>query len=817
MLSSRAATKASLSGTSSLRSLSVLPSNHSISPLAPSSYNNHGNHPIHHQQRRTLLGLVHAIDKRVYRWARGVLPPISKTENIALGCGTIGFDRDIFSGSPSLQHLIDTYTPRLSPDEQSFLDHQVTHLCTLLNDHDVVTDKDFTKEAWDYMRDEKFFGMKIPKEWGGLGFSTHAVSCVLAKLATQCFDANATVAVPNSLGPGELLARYGTSDQKEYFLPRLADGTLIPCFGLTGPHSGSDATSLIGSDCVVERRNGELGVVASFKKRYITLAPVAGVVGLGLNLKDPEGLLNGEGEEGFTVALLERGHDGLEMGKRHIPLSAAFMNGTVEGEDVWIPMTLILGGQERCGFGWNMFVECLAEGRGVSLPAGSIGAARTVVAGVGAYSRVRKQFRVPIAEFGGIQEAMAKSGSDGLITIAGGDVMNAIVDNHEAPMVISSVMKQNCTERGRRIVECGMDIAAGSAICRGDKNYMGNAYMSLPIAITVEGANIMTRSFQIIGQGLTRCHPHMSDLLKALQQPPSEEKEAVQTFVRQFYKIVGHGITNFFGSVTKGIGATFANKTRSKKAYKDGDNLLAFHEKQLLRLSNNFALTADLCFTLGGRLKFEELLMGRLADALGAIYLGYATLHHYHRRRGIEGLEALTEHAMLRLEREAQDALYSASENFPGPLGPVASMVMKMGCFPMGGLTRPYADPGDDLTKEVSRLLTTPSEIRDMFEEGIYSAPDGTTHQMTDLIKALPICMEADAVASALRREKREPTADETNLIAKADALRDALIQVDVFEHATAEEAQPGYVRPALVGTEERFASMDQTVFREAA
>mmetsp|Transcript_41783 Transcript_41783/g.87697 ORF Transcript_41783/g.87697 Transcript_41783/m.87697 type:complete len:818 (-) Transcript_41783:145-2598(-) len=817
MLSSRAAAKASLSGTSSLRSLSVLPSNHGISPLAPSSCNNHGNHPIHHQQRRTLLGLVHAIDKRVYRWARGVLPPISKTENIALGCGTIGFDRDIFSGSPSLQHLIDTYTPRLSPDEQSFLDHQVTHLCTLLNDHDVVTDKDFTKEAWDYMRDEKFFGMKIPKEWGGLGFSTHAVSCVLAKLATQCFDANATVAVPNSLGPGELLARYGTSEQKEYFLPRLADGTLIPCFGLTGPHSGSDATSLIGSDCVVEQRNGELGVVASFKKRYITLAPVAGVVGLGLNLKDPEGLLNGVGEEGFTVALLERGHDGLEMGKRHIPLSAAFMNGTVEGEDVWIPMTSILGGQERCGFGWNMFVECLAEGRGVSLPAGSIGAARTVVAGVGAYSRVRKQFRVPIAEFGGIQEAMAKSGSDGLITIAGGDVMNAIVDNHEAPMVISSVMKQNCTERGRRIVECGMDIAAGSAICRGDKNYMGNAYMSLPIAITVEGANIMTRSFQIIGQGLTRCHPHMSDLLKALQLPPSEEKEAVQTFVRQFHKIVGHGITNFFGSVTKGIGATFANKTRSKKAYKDGDNLLVFHEKQLLRLSNNFALTADLCFTLGGRLKFEELLMGRLADALGAIYLGYATLHHYHRRRGIEGLEALTEHAMLRLEREAQDALYSASENFPGPLGPVASTVMKMGCFPMGGLTRPYADPGDDLTKEVSRLLTTPSEIRDMFEEGIYSAPDGTTHQMTDLIKALPICMEADAVASALRREKREPTADETNLIAKADALRDALIQVDVFEHATAAEAQPGYVRPALVGTEERFASMDQTVFREAA
>ena len=413
---------------------------------------------------------------------------------------------------------------------------------------------------------------------------------------------------------------------------------------------------------------------------------------------------------------------------------------------------------------------------------------------------------------------MAKAGSDGLITIAGGDVMNAIVDNHEAPMVISSVMKQNCTERGRRIVEYGMDIAAGSAICRGDKNYLGNAYMSLPIAITVEGANIMTRSFQIIGQGLTRCHPHMSDLLKALQMPPSEEKAAIKTFVAQFHKIVGHGISNFFGSVSKGITSTVSTKIRSKKAYKNGgDDLIAYHEKQLLRLSNNFALTADLCFTLGGRLKFEELLMGRLADALGAIYLGYATLHHYHRRKGIEGLEALTEHAMLRLESEAQDALYKASENFPGPLGPLASTVMKIGCFPLGGISRPYSEPGDDLTKEVSRLLTTPSEIRSMFEEGIYSAPDGVIHQMTDLINALPICVEADKAATSIRREKREPTTDETNLIAKADALRDALIQVDVFEHATLQEAQPEYVRPALVGTEERFASLDKTVFREAA
>jgi len=257
------------------------------------------------EQRRTILGLSNAVDKRLYRLAKGIMPTISKTEDIALKAGTIGFDRDIFTGDPSLQHLVDTYKPVLTAEEQSFLDNEVNTLCSMVNDHDVSMQKDFSKEAWDYMRDEGFFALKIPKEWGGKGFSTHAVSQILVKLSTQCFDANATVAVPNSLGPGELLVRYGNEEQKEYFLPRLADGTLIPCFGLTAPHSGSDATSLIQSDAVVEERNGELGLVASFKKRYITLAPVAGVVGLALNLSDPKGLLKGHGEEGFSVALLE--------------------------------------------------------------------------------------------------------------------------------------------------------------------------------------------------------------------------------------------------------------------------------------------------------------------------------------------------------------------------------------------------------------------------------------------------------------------------------------------------------------------------------
>jgi hypothetical protein len=476
-------------------------------------------------------------------------------------------------------------------------------------------------------------------------------------------------------------------------------------------------------------------------------------------------------------------------------------------------MSNILGGQEKAGFGWHMFVECLAEGRGVSLPAMAAASGRVVVGAVGAYSRVRKQFRVPIAEFGGIQEALSLAASDGLITIAGTDLMNAVVDNHEAPMVISSIMKQNCTQRGRKIVECGMDVAAGSAICRGDKNYLGNGYMALPIAITVEGANIMTRSFQIIGQGLTRCHPHMLELIQSLQMPIEEEKKGIEIFTRQFYKVVNHGLSNFGRSLTRGVGATVSTATRSKTAYKDGDKLLDYHEKQMLRLSANFALTADLCFTLGGRLKFEELLMGRLADAMGAIFLGYATLHHYSRQRGVEGLEAITEHAMLRLEKEAQDALKEASDNFPGPLGTLASGVMKIGCFPLGNITRPYKSPNDQITKEVSRLITTPSALRDMFTTGIYMAPEGEMHQVSDMIRALPICVEADKISSALRREKRDPTAEEVDKIAKAEALRDMLIQVDAFNHLTDAEGQEGHVRPALVGTAERLASLERKKF----
>jgi len=756
--------------------------------------------------RRTFL------TKTAYNLAKRAMPKMSETEKIALGAGTVGFDRDIFGGSPSLKYLLDTYTPKLSAEEQSFIDNEVDELCTLLNDHEVTVNKDMSAEAWDYMRNKGFFAMKIPKEWGGLGFSTMAVSTVLAKLGSHCFDANATVAVPNSLGPGELLVRYGTDEQRGYFLPRLADGTLIPCFGLTGPHSGSDATSLIGSHGVVEERNGEIGVRANFDKRYITLAPVAGVVGIGLDLKDPQNLLGGQGSEGFTVALLERGHEGLEMGPRHMPLNASFMNGTVKGEDVWIPMSSILGGQQRCGFGWHMFVECLAEGRGVSLPAGAMGAARTVCAGVGAYSRVRKQFRVPIAEFGGIQEALARAGRESYIILAGTELTNAIIDNHEAPMVLSSIMKQSCTERGRRVITDGMDILGGAGISRGTANFAANAYMSMPVAITVEGANIMTRSFQIIGQGLTRCHPHMLSLIGSLQ---SNEPDAPARFRSQFLKMLGHVFGNFGLSLTRGVGATLSTATRSSAAYKDGDRLVAYHEAQLLRLSANFAFASDLALLLGGRLKFEELMMGRLSDAMGAIFLSYACLHHFQRNRHVVGLEALAESSLLQLEHEAQTALREASENFPKPLGAFGGLLMSLGVAPLGELMRPYRPPRDALTQEVSRLLTTPSAVHAMFAENVYS-PDDRNNRVSELMRAMPICLQADAALSACKKERRDPTADEAKLIGEADALRDVLVQVDVHERLGPLEADADYVRPAITQTTERLIAKGAANFHAA-
>ncbi|CAN0240908.1 unnamed protein product, partial [Discosporangium mesarthrocarpum] len=393
-----------------------------------------------------------------YNLAKKVTPSISSTEAAALEAGTIGFDRDVFAGTANLKSLKQKYPlVKLSPKEQAFMDNEVEELCEMLDDYQIANDRDLPKPVWDYIREKGFLGMVIPEEYGGLGFSPHGHSQVVQKISCRSGSAAVTVMVPNSLGPGELLMRYGTEEQKDNFLHRLSRGEIIPCFGLTAPASGSDAASMrdVG---YVTCEDGVMGVRATFQKRYITLAPVAGVVGLAFNLKDPQGLLKGTGSEGITVVLLERGHPGLRLGDRHDPCNSSFMNGTVEGEDVFIPLDHIIGGQERAGFGWNMLMDCLAEGRGVSLPAMGVAASKMTATAVGGYARIRKQFKVPLAELEGVQEHLAAIGGNTLVATAGQALMNAMLNDHEQPAVLSAVLKQQMTSRMRSNINDGMDV-----------------------------------------------------------------------------------------------------------------------------------------------------------------------------------------------------------------------------------------------------------------------------------------------------------------------------------------------------------------------
>lgn len=626
--------------------------------------------------------------------------------------------------------------------------------------------------------------MIIPKQYGGKGFSAHGHSQVVQKISTRSGSAAGTVTVPNSLGPGELLMRYGTEEQKNYFLPRLASGDLIPCFGLTAPHSGSDAASMSEAYGEVVERNGQLGIVASFNKRYITLAPVAGVVGLAFALKDPKGLLKGKGNEGITIALLERDHPGLEMGRRHDPLVASFMNGPVTGKDVFIPMKSIIGGQERCGFGWNMLMDCLAEGRSVSLPASAIGAAKLAVNAVGSYARIRKQFRVPIAEMGGVQEALGRIASEAYILTSAQLLINSMLAKHEQPAVLSAVMKYETTSRSRNLVNDAMDITGGAGICRGPNNMIGNGYMALPIAITVEGANILTRSMITFGQGLNRAHPNLIKIVNTI-----EKGDDVKGFTEEVKGFMGHLFTNIGRSLSRAV-----TRPRTK-----GD-LGKYYEGQLSRLASNFAVSADLALVLGGRLKFEEMLSGRFADAFGTLYLGYACLWYYDQNKHVEGAAQVFELAMESLLKQNQEALNGISSNFPIPgIGPL----MRAICFPTG---LPYAGPNDAMRKKAANLISTPSGIRNLLSEGIFISenPADRGRMLNDI---LPQAVEADKMVAAAKKAKRSLTAEEQALVDKVNAIVNELVQVDVFNKLGAEKYEDAdYVRPALRHT--KFAHL---------
>jgi len=643
-----------------------------------------------------------------------VTPQLSDTEQIALEAGTVGFEGELFSGKPDWSKLLKQPKPELSVEEQAFLDGPVEELCAMVNDWQITHElADLTPEIWDFLKKKKFFGMILPKEYGGLGFSALAHSAVLQKIAGVSTTLVSTVAVPNSLGPGELLVHYGTNEQKDYYLPRLADGREVPCFALTGPYAGSDATSIpdYGIVCKGEWNGANvLGVRLTFDKRYITLAPVATIVGLAFRMHDPEHLLGDKEDLGITLALLPRETKGLEIGRRHFPLNIPFQNGPVRGKDVFVPLSQLIGGPDMAGQGWRMLVECLSVGRAISLPSNTAGGMRTGVAATGAYARIRKQFGIAIGRFEGIEEALARIGGYTYAVTALSQATAAAVDRGEKPAVPSAIAKYHATELAREMAKDAMDVHGGKGVILGPSNWIGRGWQGAPVAITVEGANIMTRSLMIFGQGAIRCHPYVLKEMQATRI--ADYREKLKTFDAALFGHIGFAISNAVRSLV--LGLTFAKIGRVP-----GRAYTKRYYRKLNRYAAALALVADTSMlVLGGKLKFKEKLSARLGDVLSNLYIASAMLKRFEDQEQPVNDQPLLAWAFHDCVYRMQAALDGVLRNFP--VRPVA-WVLRALVFPLG---RREVPPSDRLGRRVAALLTAPNEARTRLMGDIYMTPN---------------------------------------------------------------------------------------------
>ncbi|HEX7340123.1 MAG TPA: acyl-CoA dehydrogenase, partial [Rhodanobacteraceae bacterium] len=664
-----------------------------------------------------------------------VTPQLSDTEQTALDAGTVGFEGELFSGKPHWKRLLDEPKPELSAEEQAFLDGPVEELCAMIDDWQITHELgDLPPAVWDFIKANKFFGMIIPKKYGGLQFSALAHSAVLQKLASRSMTAASTVAVPNSLGPAELLLHYGSDEQKDHFLPRLADGREIPCFALTGPTAGSDATSIpdYGIVCKGEWQGANvLGVRLTFDKRYITLAPVATIVGLAFRMYDPEHLLGDKEDMGITLALLPRETDGLDIGRRHLPLNNPFQNGPVRGKDVFVPLSTLIGGADMAGHGWRMLVECLSVGRAISLPSNAVGGAKMAAAASGAYTRLRKQFGIPVCRFEGVEEALARIGGHTYAAAALSRATAAAVDRGEKPAVTSAIGKYHATEWGRMVARDAMDVHGGKAVQLGPSNYLGRSWQGVPVGITVEGANIMTRSLMIFGQGAIRCHPWVLKEMHAARDP--DHAKALVDFDRALFGHLGFGISNAVRAFV--LGLTFAKVGKAP-----GDAYTQRYYRKLNRYSAALALTADTAMgVLGGRLKFKEKLSARLGDVLSYLYICSAMLKRYEDEGRPEAERPLLAWAFHDSIWRMQMALDGVMRNFP--VRPVAWILHAL-VFPFG---RREVPPSDRLGRRVAAILTAPNSARDTLVHGIYltqtpNNPIGRMHALLpDVVAAEPV------------------------------------------------------------------------------
>lgn len=735
------------------------------------------------------------LSKPVLNIFKKILPAMSETERDALESGTVWWEGELFSGRPAWNKLLAYPKPQLTAEEQHFMDNQVATVCAMIDDWQIShKDGDLPPEVWEYIKNEGFFGMIIPKSYGGLDFSAYAHSQVVARLSTRSSALSVTVMVPNSLGPAELLMQYGTEQQKAYYLPRLARGEEIPAFALTSPWAGSDAASIpdYGIVCRGEWAGEEvLGMRVSWDKRYITLAPVCTLIGLAFKLYDPDGLLGDKEDIGITCALIPHDHPGMEIGDRHFPLNAAFMNGPTRGQDVFIPMEYIIGGQKMAGKGWRMLMECLAVGRSISLPSSNAGMSVLAARTVGAYARVRNQFGVAIGQFEGVAEALARIGAHTYVAEAARTMTSGAVDLGEKPAVASGIVKYHITEIGRDVINDGMDVIGGKGICLGPSNFLGRAYQQVPVGITVEGANILTRSLIIFGQGATRCHPYVLAEMEAVRE--SDNKKALIDFDKAFWGHVRFVFTNAFRTLGHGLtGARFAAKPDQ------ADQHTARYYQHLSRVSTIFALLADTSmFVLGGSLKRRESISARLGDILSQMYLASAVLKRYEDEGRQEADLPFVHWAVQDCLYKAQVAIDEVLHNFPNR---AVAAVLRPWIFSLG---KAFKKPSDKLGLEVAQLLLSPNPSRDRLTENCYVSPSED-----DAVGVIELALEASLKAEPIQRKLRELrkgnrldnnplanvrdmteaandigalTAEEYTILKRFDHLRDRVVRVDDF------------------------------------
>jgi len=729
--------------------------------------------------RRTL------VSKAVMARMAAVLPKLGDTERIALDAGTVWWDAELFSGRPRWHKLLEIDLPQPSAAEQAFLAGPVEDLCRMLDDWRINQDRDLPPEVWRFLGEHRFFGMIIPREYGGLEFSHIGHAKVVTRIASRSVTCAVTVMVPNSLGPAELLLHYGTAEQKQHYLPRLARGEDIPCFALTGPEAGSDAAAT-QSEAIVEKGwyqgREVLGMRLNWKKRYITLAPVATVIGMAFRLKDPNHLLGSVDDLGITCALIPRATPGVEIGDRHDPMGVPFHNGPIVGNDVFVPLDCIIGGVAGAGNGWRMLMECLAAGRSISLPALSVGAAQLSARIVGAYATVREQFDTPIGRFEGIEEPMARIGGYAYLMTAVQRLTCAGLDLGEKPSVLSAIIKAYNTELMRRVVIDAMDIRAGSAIQGGPRNALARLYAAAPIGITVEGANILTRSMIIYGQGAIRCHPFVQDEIRSIGA------NDLAMFDRAFFGHVNH-------VAMCGVRALLLGLSVGRLASPPGMIDLDRYCQQLSRFSAAFALVSDIAMgTLGGTLKRREKISGRLADALAWLYLSSAILKRYHDEPKTTYNLNFARWGLLHALNEIEEALLGVVDNLPSR---PAAWLMHALVFPLGAHLRA---PNDALGGAVARSLLEDKDARLALTPDIH-IPHADEPGLGRLEAALDKAVRAIPIETKLRDAVRAGALDrapgymlddlglaagviskaEYDLLNEARGARDEVIQVDAF------------------------------------